>query len=221
MQHDLTWVKHATWQLTISSWHVAKNIFLSTSHFFSLLSSSSILHQQNIPTHTPQPGENGTESRGSTGVTPNTLFSGTQSERKHQLIHRNAANAAANNVTQDAHFKIVLNTGRSKTKNQHPIGCEYIYITVNDGQQTVWYTVGIRKELRDQCIAAHNGKCPWSTKSFTRTVLEIEHRDVISCGIFVDTLRSKRPWEWTNRALISLEEATEAYIVEVIAKSHY
>jgi hypothetical protein len=37
----------------------------------------------------------------------------------------------------------------------------------------------------------------------------------------VDTLRSKRPWEWTNRTLISLEEAMEAYIVEVIAKSHY
>jgi len=58
-----------------------------------------------MATPTPQQGENSTEPGGSTGIAPNTSLSGTQQERRHQLVHRNAANAATKNMTQDAHLK--------------------------------------------------------------------------------------------------------------------
>jgi len=81
-----------------------------------------------MATQIPQPGENGIEVGGSTGITPNTLFSGTQQERRHQLVHCNAANAATKNMTKDAHLKIVRKTESSKHKKQHAIGCKYIHI---------------------------------------------------------------------------------------------
>jgi hypothetical protein len=31
-------------------------------------------------------------------------------------------------MTEDEHWKIVHNTGSSKNKKQHPIGCKYIHI---------------------------------------------------------------------------------------------
>jgi len=80
--------------------------------------------------------------------------------------------------------------------------------------------VGVRRELRNEFIAARNGKPPWSTKAFVRTVCEIEHHDVVSSGIFADEFPDKRPHEWTKQALITLEEATEAYMVEVTAEFH-
>jgi len=49
----------------------------------------------------------------------------------------------------------------------------------------------------------------------------MEHHDVVSCGIFAYEFHDERPWQWTKQALITLEEAMEAYMVEVIAKSHY
>jgi len=78
---------------------------------------------------------------------------------------------------------------------------------------------GVRRELRDQFIAARNGKPPWSSKALIRTVREIEHHDVIITGIFADEFCDKGPREWTKQALKTLEEATESYIVEVIAKA--
>jgi hypothetical protein len=56
---------------------------------------------------------------------------------------------------------------------------------------------------------------------FLRTVREIEHHDIVGAGIFADVFRDKRPREWTKQALITLEEATEAYMVEVLAETHY
>jgi hypothetical protein len=53
------------------------------------------------------------------------------------------------------------------------------------------------------------------------TVRKIEHHDVVSSEIFADEFGDKRLREWTKQALITLEEATEAYMVELIAKSHY
>jgi len=81
-----------------------------------------------MATQTPQPGENGIEAGGSTGITPKTSLSGTQQECRHQLVHRNAANAATKNMTEDTHLKIVRKTGSSKNKKQHVIGCKYIHI---------------------------------------------------------------------------------------------
>ena len=37
----------------------------------------------------------------------------------------------------------------------------------------------------------------------------------------MDELPDKRPWEWTEQALKTFEEATESYMVRVIAKSHF
>jgi hypothetical protein len=90
----------------------------------------------------------------------------------------------------------------------------------NCGQLTKLRTAGVGRELRNELIAARNGKPRLSTKAFVRTVREIEHHDVVSSGIFADEFPDKRPCEWTKQALISLEEATEGYMVEVTAEFH-
>jgi hypothetical protein len=71
------------------------------------------------------------------GATSNTGFIGTQEERRHKLVHRDAANAATQHMTQDAHLKIVRKTGSSKNKKQHAVGCEYIHFKANGGQLTI------------------------------------------------------------------------------------
>jgi len=48
----------------------------------------------------------------------------------------------------------------------------------------------------------------------------MEHYHVVSSGIFADEFPDKYPREWTKQALITLEEATEAYMVEVLAEFH-
>jgi len=88
------------------------------------------------------------------------------------------------------------------------------------GQLTIKRTAGVRKELRNEFITARNEKPPWSTKAFVCTVREINHHDVVSSGIFADEFPAKHPGEWTKQALITLEEATEAYMVEVTAEFH-
>jgi len=80
--------------------------------------------------------------------------------------------------------------------------------------------VGVRKELRNEFIVAHNRKPPWSSEAFVRTVCEIEHHDVVSSGIFADEFPDTHPREWTKQALITLEEATEAYMLKVTAEFH-
>jgi len=56
------------------------------------------------------------------------------------------------------------------------------------------------------------GICPHSP--------EIEHHDVACSGIFADEFAEKHPSEWTKQASTTLEEATEAYMVEVTAEFH-
>jgi len=56
-------------------------------------------------------------------------------------------------------------------------------------------------------------------KAFIRTVREIKDYDVVSSGIFADGFRDKCPQEWTKQASKTLEEATESYMVEVIAEA--
>jgi len=107
-------------------------------------------------------------------------------------------------MTQDAHLKIVRKTESSKNKKQHAVRCEHIHIEANGGQLTVLRTAGVLRELRNEFIAAHNGKPPRSTKAFVSTVREMEHHDVVSSGIFADEFPDKRPREWTKQALITL-----------------
>jgi len=56
--------------------------------------------------------------------------------------------------------------------------------------------------------------------AFVRTVSEMEHHDVVSSGIFADEFPDNHPREWTKQALITSEEATEMYMVEVTAEFH-
>jgi hypothetical protein len=58
------------------------------------------------------------------------------------------------------------------------------------------------------------------TKASVRKVGVIEHHHVVRDWIFEDEFPDKRPREWTKEALITLEEATEAYMVEVTAEYH-
>jgi len=68
--------------------------------------------------------------------------------------------------------------------------------------------------------AARNGKPPWATKAFVGTVREFKHLDIVSSGIFTVEFHDKHLRGWMKQALTTLKEATEVYIVEVIAKSH-
>ena len=74
--------------------------------------------------------------------------------------------------------------------------------------------------MHNECITARSGQPPWSTKAFVCTVRENEHCDVVYTGMFCDEFPDKHPREWTKQALITLEEATEAYMVQVTAEFH-
>jgi hypothetical protein len=80
--------------------------------------------------------------------------------------------------------------------------------------------VGVHRELHNKYIAARNGNPPCSTKAFVWTVRPIEHHDNVRSGIFTYDFADKDPREWTKRALFTLVEATEAYMVEVTAEFH-
>ena len=92
-------------------------------------------------------------------------------------------------------------------------------IDVERCQIAISYTAGVHRELCEQFIAARNGKPPWSTKAFVLTVPQIHHHAVVRSGIFADGLHDEYPQDWTRQALKTLEEATESYMVEVIAES--
>jgi len=163
-----------------------------------------------MDTQPPPAGESGSNAGRLAGATSNTELLGTQQERRHKLVHRDAANVATKHMTQDAHLKIVRKTGSSKNKKQHAVGCKHILIVANGSQLTELSTAGLRRELRKEFIPARTGKPPCSTKAFRRTVRQIERHDVVSFGIFADEFPDKRPREWTKQALITLVEATEA-----------
>jgi len=158
-----------------------------------------------MDTQPPQPGRSWSESSPLVGASSNMSLIGTQQERRHQLVHCNAANAVTKNMTQDAHLKIVGKTGTSTNKKQLAVGWEYIHTVVNGRQIAVCHTVGVLRELRDQFIATRIGKPPWSTKTFVRTVHKIEHHDEVTSGIFADEFRDMHPREWTKQALITTE----------------
>jgi len=90
-----------------------------------------------MDTQPPPPGECGSNTGRLAGVTSNTDIVGTQQERRHMSVHRDAANAATKHMTQDAHLNIVRKTGRRKNKKQHAVGCECIHIEASGGPLTV------------------------------------------------------------------------------------
>ena len=72
--------------------------------------------------------------------------------------------------------------------------------------------------MHDQLIAARNGNPPWSKKPVLWKVVDIAHHDVVSAGTVAHEFGDKHPWEWTKKDSTTLEDATEAYMVEVIAE---
>jgi len=217
-QKDVSWVERESWQSFNPMLPVAYYIFLRTFHF-SVLSALPFPQQQVMDWRAPHPGVIQSELSRTMGPSSNAPLAELQQQYWHQIVHRDAAIAAIENMSQDTHLKQVRKTGLSNNRQQHAIGCEYLHIDKEGSQLTIYYTAGVRRQLRDQFTAAPNGKPPWSTKAFVHTVSAMEHHDVVSSGIFAHEFHEKGPWEWTKQALMTLEEATESYIVEVIAKA--
>jgi len=90
-----------------------------------------------MDTQPSSPGESGSNTGRLAGATSNTEILGTQQERRHKLVHRDAADAATKHMTQDAHSKIIRKTGSRRNKMQHAVGGEYIHINAIGGQLTV------------------------------------------------------------------------------------
>ena len=109
---------------------------------------------------TPQQVEHGIKSSRTTGVSSNTPPPETELQRRHHVAHHDTANATTGDMTLDAQLNIVRKTGSSKNKKQHPIGCKYSGIAVNDRQLLIYHAAGVCPELRDQLLAACNGKPP-------------------------------------------------------------
>jgi len=70
-------------------------------------------------------------------------------------------------------------------------------------------------------MASHNGKPLWLTMTFVDTAHQIANQNFVSSGIFLERCCAECPWEWTNQALMIVEEATKSYMVNVIAESHF
>jgi len=90
-----------------------------------------------MDTEPPPPGESGSNTGRLAGSTSHMEIPGTQQERRHKLVHRDAAHAATKHMTQHAHLKIVRKNGSRRDKKQHAVGCEYIHIDAICGQLTV------------------------------------------------------------------------------------
>jgi len=69
-----------------------------------------------MDTQPPQPGPSESKSGQLADALSNMSIIGTQQERRHQLVHREAADAATKHMTEDAYLKIVRKTGRSTNK---------------------------------------------------------------------------------------------------------
>jgi len=75
-----------------------------------------ILQQQAMTPETLPPAAIGAELSRTTGASRNAPLGETQPQRRHELVHRDAAIVATENMTQDAHSKKVRKTGSSKNK---------------------------------------------------------------------------------------------------------
>jgi len=122
-QKDIPWVEHASWQSFIPLWPVAYYIFLRTFHF-SLSSSSPFPQPQDMAQQAPPPGVIQSESNRTSGPLPNAPLAETKPQRRHQLVHRDAAIAATEIIALDAHLNMLRKTRHSYNTQQHAIGCE-------------------------------------------------------------------------------------------------
>jgi len=230
-QQDSSCAEWVSWLLCMPFWLEANYIFLRTSHFFWLSSSSGLpssfrYHDLFIST-APDDGSTNTTARWkwnrigqNDGCFIQQPPAETHSQLRHHLVHSDAANAATDNMTLDAQLNIVGKTGSSKNEKQHAIRCMCSRIEVHGCQLMISHPAGEQGALHDQLIAACNGKPPWLTKAFGRTVCEMEHSDVVSSEIIADQFGDNNPRQWTKQALTTSQDGAQLYMVEVIAESH-
>jgi len=57
------------------------------------------------------------------GASSNAPLAETQLQCRHQLVNRDAAIAATENMAHEAHLKKLCKTGRSYNRLRHAIGC--------------------------------------------------------------------------------------------------
>jgi hypothetical protein len=86
---------------------------------------------------TPQPGVIQSESSRTPGASSKAPLAYTQLQRRHQLVHRDAAIAATKYMAQDAQLKKVHNTGCSNNRQLHAICCELLHIDIKGSQLTI------------------------------------------------------------------------------------
>jgi hypothetical protein len=77
--------------------------------------------------------------------------------------------------------------------------CAYIHITVNDGQLTIQYTAGIRKEHHDQFISASIWKPPWSTNPLSTQSAKLKIMMSLAVGISCTDFEMSVPGSRQNR----------------------
>ena len=168
-------------------------IFLMTSHFISLSSSSALPPEQIMAQQTHQEGTSGSESSKMMGASSTTWPTETQLQCRHHIVQGDAANAATKNMTQHAEFKMFRKTRCSNDEKQHLIRYEYIHSEVDVRQLTIWHTAGVCRELHDKFIGTSTRKPGWSTKALICTVRTIKHHQVGGCGFFGPKSSEKRP----------------------------
>jgi hypothetical protein len=91
---------------------------------------------------------------------------------------------------------------------------------VNGNQPTVWGIAGISNKRCDQCIAVHTVKPPLLTKVFVHSVRQIEHHHIVSSTIIGHCFSDKHAQLWSKQVAITLVEATEEDMVEVVPAFH-
>ena len=145
VQQDSSGVERASWLLRMPFWLEANYIFLRSSHFVSLSSSSglpTLFRDHHLFTSTAaNHGSTNTSASWAwnrieqndrrfcqypTRWNPTTMQTPICSLRRCKCSHQN--------MTLDAQLKIVHITGSSKNKKQHVIGYEYSQIEVDDRQ---------------------------------------------------------------------------------------
>jgi hypothetical protein len=75
-------------------------------------------------------------------------------------------------------------------------------------------------KLWEQFKHSRNGNCPWSTKTFVRTVCEIEHHDIVCSGVFANEFSDKLLQVKTGGAFNAWKEATEEYMIDIVTVTH-
>jgi hypothetical protein len=73
---------------------------------------------------TAQPGMIQSQLSRTSGASSDAPLAETQLQRRHQLVHSDAAIAATENMAQDAHFEKVHKTRCRNIRQQHAIGWE-------------------------------------------------------------------------------------------------